>query len=154
MITLYRNPDGSLARTADGKLMRAPTQAEFEDCCCATPCTFWGASFPVTAVVSGSAGFDGTYTFTAYRYYSLHTANYWQGGCGLAGGVGNLGLTLTCAANTLDGFPIGWYLIVAATLNALTTCNGATETPGVWIGTSTVVCHLAGSPCGTVVFTW
>lgn len=34
MANLYRNPNGTIARRSDGKLMRAPTQAEFEDCCC------------------------------------------------------------------------------------------------------------------------
>lgn len=33
-INLNRNPNGTIARRSDGKLMRAPTQAEFEDCCC------------------------------------------------------------------------------------------------------------------------
>ena len=37
MANLYRNPDGTIARRRDGKLMRAPTQQEFEDCCCASP---------------------------------------------------------------------------------------------------------------------
>jgi hypothetical protein len=31
---LYRNPDGTIARCSDGRLMRAPTQAIFELCCC------------------------------------------------------------------------------------------------------------------------
>ena len=42
MANLYRNPNGTIARRSDGKLMRAPTQAEFEDSCCKvyklTPC--------------------------------------------------------------------------------------------------------------------
>ena len=33
-MTLYRNTNGTLARRSDGKLMRAPTQQQFEDCCC------------------------------------------------------------------------------------------------------------------------
>lgn len=36
-MTLYSNPDGSLACDADGFPMEAPTQAEFEACCCGPP---------------------------------------------------------------------------------------------------------------------
>jgi hypothetical protein len=34
MANLYKNPNGSLALTTDGKLMLAPTTEQFNDCCC------------------------------------------------------------------------------------------------------------------------
>ena len=40
-IELYRNPDGSVGGLDAGKVMVAPTQEEFEACCC-KPCTDCG----------------------------------------------------------------------------------------------------------------
>jgi hypothetical protein len=34
MVSLYRNPDGTIARRSDGALMRPPTQEEYDECCC------------------------------------------------------------------------------------------------------------------------
>ena len=38
-IELYRNPDGSVGGLDAGKVMVAPTQEEFDECCCG-PCVF------------------------------------------------------------------------------------------------------------------
>lgn len=40
MSPFYQNPDGSIAADGSGNIMEAPTQEEFEDCCCedSAPC--------------------------------------------------------------------------------------------------------------------
>ena len=49
-IVIYRNPDGSVGGLDAGKVMVAPTQEEFEDCCCGEPCTDCTGEQPVPVV--------------------------------------------------------------------------------------------------------
>lgn len=74
-MALMANPDGSLAVGADNALIIAPTQQEFEDCCCgepSVPCTdcFVVNQDSVTVTTNcGGCDFpcetaDGVYTYT------------------------------------------------------------------------------------------
>lgn len=95
-IELYRNPDGSVGGLDAGKVMVAPTQEEFEDCCCeaivpcADCCGEYVQDSAVVTVTGTCAGFSeceehpgwyichcaaGTYTF-ADCVASLWTWNY------------------------------------------------------------------------------
>ena len=41
---LYINPDNTIGGLESGKVMMAPTQEEFEDCCCVNPCADCGGT--------------------------------------------------------------------------------------------------------------
>ena len=73
-IELYHNPDGSVGGLDAGEVMVAPTQEEFEECCCASevPCTDCAGIQPsAIATVTGTCAqsvkdyFSGTYLFDA-----------------------------------------------------------------------------------------
>jgi len=76
---LYINPDNTIGGLESGKVMVAPTQEEFEDCCCeSVPCTdCTGAQPAADVVISGSCGgewycsdADGAYQFYGFSPYS------------------------------------------------------------------------------------
>ena len=50
---LYRNPNGTIARRSDGRIMRAPTQQEFEDCCCDSKCVRGDCTFDADSTITG-----------------------------------------------------------------------------------------------------
>ncbi|HUU60549.1 MAG TPA: hypothetical protein VMZ50_13495, partial [Phycisphaerae bacterium] len=71
MTTLLANPDGTLATDAAGNLMVAPTQEEFEACCCAAwecadCCLCAAEDFYLDLAFNGDmAELDGRYYATA-----------------------------------------------------------------------------------------